>query len=447
MAKNTNTQRLSTTHIMLIAVAVLIVWAGSWAIDAYTDVAWSLIGMYSAGFGIATASGLLLDWSTNKEQKKLVKSRDSSLAGICKKYNEVISLLWYNYKEQKKTGAQKETLRRSYEQKYLENKSSFESERDQFLKEWNAKYVDNNKYGKYWKWFIRIGILVGILFCNYTFVAVSQEEEREHPQTLTHTRSTTGESVIWNAETIPIPYLQDSTRFVSNPDQVISQSAESEVNVYLNKIEEEFDIQSVAIVVNRVENGDVYRMAQDVGNNYGVGRNDRGLMIVVAYEDHKINISPGRSLEGDLTDAECYRLQQEYVVPFMKTEMPDSAMIYLSEALYASLKNKEMPQIASMSDELSKSEEAVAIVLLYTLLFGIWGLLYAYLSRRYGWRSSKSQLKSNPFERVYYTTYGGYSGGRRSYGGGGGFHSSGGGFGGGSFGGGSFGGGGATSSW
>jgi uncharacterized membrane protein YgcG len=189
-------------------------------------------------------------------------------------------------------------------------------------------------------------------------------------------------------------------------------------------------------------------MAQDVGNRYGVGRNDRGLMIVVAYDDHKINISPGRSLEGDLTDAECYRLQQDYVVPCMKAEMPDSAMIYLADALYSTLQHKEMPEIYSLRSN-DSGDIAFGIIAAYLLLFVGWALLYVYLGRRYGWASGKGNFAPNPFmvQPHYTTTY-------ISFGGGGGGHSSswgggsfGGGFGGGSFGGGSFGGGGATSSW
>ncbi len=48
------------------------------------------------------------------------------------------------------------------------------------------------------------------------------------------------------------------------------------------------------------------RVAQDLGNDYGVGdkKTRRGLVVVVAVEDHKYFIAPGMGLEGELTDVE-----------------------------------------------------------------------------------------------------------------------------------------------
>ena len=80
------------------------------------------------------------------------------------------------------------------------------------------------------------------------------------------------------------------------------------MNITLKRLDTEFGIESVVIIVNHIENDDPFRFAQDVGNKYGVGRNDRGLMVVVGYLDHSINMSPGRSLEGDLTRNTLFRL-------------------------------------------------------------------------------------------------------------------------------------------
>jgi uncharacterized membrane protein YgcG len=169
-----------------------------------------------------------------------------------------------------------------------------------------------------------------------------------------------------------------------------------------------------------------------------------GLVIVCGYEDHSLNISPGKKLEADLTDAECHWLEQQYAVPAMRANMPDSAMIYLTEAVYATLLKKELPQMSKLiSDEESDSEMAEAIGLTFLFII-VWCIFYLALNRKYEWLATLGavSLLSNPF----YVSTGSHSGG----GFGGGFGGGGGGFsggGGGSFGGGSFGGGGATSRW
>jgi uncharacterized membrane protein YgcG len=226
------------------------------------------------------------------------------------------------------------------------------------------------------------------------------------------------------------------------------------MNITLQKLEKELGIQSVVIVVNHIENDDPFRMAQDVGNKYGVGYGDKGLMVVVGYQDHSINMSPGRSLEGDLTDAECHRLEQQYVVPAMRAEMPDSGMVYLVEAVYSTLQKKELPQMSQLSgqhdDELD-DEAAAAIGLAFLFLTG-WCIFYLRLNRKYQWLGllGTVPLIVNPFHVVEHVSFGGRGGGFGGGGfGGGGFGGGGGGggFSGGSFGGGSFGGGGATSRW
>ena len=149
----------------------------------------------------------------------------------------------------------------------------------------------------------------------------------------------------WNASNIPIPYLKDRTQYVSNPDTVISQATVNSMNEILGRLESECRIQSIVVIVNHVEYADVFRVAQDLGNNYGVGNKEtnRGLVIVVAYKDRKYFIAPGMGLEADLTDAECSRLARSYLTPFMKADNPDGGMYELVNATYNLVKGKELP--------------------------------------------------------------------------------------------------------
>ncbi len=216
------------------------------------------------------------------------------------------------------------------------------------------------------------------------------------------------------------------------------------MNITLHRLESELDIQSVVIVVNHIKSDDPFRFAQDVGNKYGVGNGDRGLVVVVGYLDHSINMSPGRALEADLTDAECHRLEQEYVVPSMRAEMPDSGMIYLTEAVYSTLQKKQLPKMSSLYDN-DTDDGTLGVIGLTMLFYVAWFILFLRLNRKYQWLgvAGTIPLLNNPFYVA--ESYGSSGGGFGGFSGGGGGHSFGGG--GGSFGGGSFGGGGATSRW
>ena len=327
-----------------------------------------------------------------------------------------------------------------YSRRYEALASQYKGERRQRQQLWEKAHPLWAKARRTWAAIFIIGLASGLLFWQAMLIGDDEQRRQQHP---TASVGSTGETVYWNATNIPIPYLQDSTQYVSNPDRVLSQNVVDSINIILRALENKFDIQTVMAVVGHIENDDPFRMAQDLGNSYGVGRRDRGLVVVVGYADHSINMSPGRALEADLTDAECHRLQQKYVVPAMRAEMPDSAMLYLTKALYALMQKKEMPKMSPLTD--NDEEDTLPMFTLLTLLtLFAWCLIFSRLNRKYQWLAllGSTHLLANPFNEA---PGDGFVGGGGF--GGGGFGGGGGGFGGGSFGGGSFGGGGATSRW
>ncbi len=364
-------------------------------------------------------------------------------------YNDTIRALEDSYKMEKSQlqggYTAKRKLVRQYSSRYNSLVRDYERRRRQELN----TYKQTNPLWAKWRsiWETTFAIAAICLFgcCSATLAILDDEEE-------VSTVKSSEDAVYWNAENIPMPHLQDATQYVANPDFVINQQTVDSMNIWYQRLDKELGIESVVIVVNHIENDDPFRMAQDVGNKYGVGRDDRGLIIVLGYLDHSINMSPGRKLEADLTDAECYRLQQEYVVPAMKAEQPDSGMLYLTKAIYALMQKKEMPQMSQLSSYADDEADTqfTQFLGLLTLIFMAGGGVFLFLNRKYQWIPliGSISLLPNPFMEGSGTGFyvGGGGGGGHSGGGFGGF--GGGGFsGGGSFGGGSFGGGGATSRW
>ena len=332
-------------------------------------------------------------------------------------------------------------LKKQYSKQYEALAREYRGKAKELLQSWKQANPEWAKRRKLLGWLFFIGIMAAMVCCS---ASMPVDDSPAVSSFASEAANASEEITYWNADNIPIPYLQDSTQYVSNPDNVLSEGAVNSMNVKLQQLNLELGVQSVVIIVNHIENDDPYRMAQDVGNKYGVGYNDRGLVVVVGYEDHSITLAPGRALEADLTDAECHRLEQQYVIPAMRAEMPDSGMVYLTEALYSTLLNKKLPQMSNLygSDD-DDDEIATSIGLTFLFLIG-WCVLFVRLNRKYHWMGLLGvvSLLPNPF---YVAESSGFGGG--GFGGGFGGGGSGGGFGGGSFGGGSFGGGGATSRW
>ena len=365
---------------------------------------------------------------------------------LTRQYNDAITALEESYDmESSQQGLlQKLTsskLKRQYSEKYEELAQEYFGKRKTIFEEYKKANPQWTKTRKIWGRVFYIGIIFAMVCCS---AAMPWSEEPSFATT-SQAVSDNQETTLWNAENIPIPFLQDSTQYVSNPDHVLTQQTVDHMNITLKRLDNELGVQSIVIVVNHIENDDPFRFAQDVGNKYGVGYGNKGLMVVVGYQDHSINISPGRALEADLTDAECHRLEQQYVVPAMRAEMPDSAMFYLTEALYSTLQKKQLPQMSNLlADADDDVDEGLATMGITLLVIIAWCVFFLRKNRQYHWlgMAGAASLLANPFYEETHSSSGGGFGG---FGGGGGGFSSGGG--GGHFGGGSFGGGGATSRW
>lgn len=190
-----------------------------------------------------------------------------------------------------------------------------------------------------------------------------------------------GASPYWNVNNIPMPHLTDGYQYVSNPDSILTQATVDTINLYLQRLDDDLGIESAFIVVNHVEGGEAFRLAQDVGNKYGVGKNDRGLMFVLAYEDHDLNLSTGSNLEADLTDLECGQLLDIYLMPYMRVDRLNEGVVSLTKAIYAYMANKPMPFMdePEAAEEETTAEDAFYGILGVMVVFAL-GWLVALMS-------------------------------------------------------------------
>ena len=252
----------------------------------------------------------------------------------------------------------------------------------------------------------------------------------------------------WSAQNVPIPFLKDSTQYVSDPDGLVGKEQKDSANHYLQKLKLECGVQNVLIIVGKVENQDAFRMAQDVGNKYGIGykKSRRGLVIVIAVEDHKYFIAPGSGLEGELTDVDCDDIARACIVKYMREDDPGEAVASVSRAIYNKVKSGRTGIEQVDEGAVNGEEDWALVIILFLLFFGVPIYhLVRYILEQVGVLKPRPKGKGRNQNRrrnddddwlpPFFMGGGGFSGG------------GGGGFSGGSFGGGSFSGGGSGGSW
>ena len=277
----------------------------------------------------------------------------------------------------------------------------------------------------------------------------------------------------YTIQDIPMVHLQDRTRYVSNPDGILSPSAVATMDSILYALEEKTGIQTLVVAVTGIEGGDCFDFAYRLGKEIGVGQKERdnGLVVLLSTDERCIQFATGYGLEGVLPDAICKRIQSRYMVEHLGNDNWDAGMVAGIRAINGYL-DGSMENIASDEDEVDMPLIIFLVIIIGSVILSgaivaIYGNQCPKCKKKHALQRISSHIisKKNGIitsEVTYLCKYCGHqkvvkekttdpnyrgprSGGPTVFMGGGGFGGRGGGFSGGSFGGGSFGGGGAGS--
>lgn len=133
---------------------------------------------------------------------------------------------------------------------------------------------------------------------------------------------------VYTIETVPNTKVQ-SNKLVTNPNGILSQAAEDQLNVLLDSIERKTSSQVAVVMLNSIGDADEFEFAQTLFKKWGIGQagNDNGLLILFVSDKHIIRFHTGYGLEGMLPDVICKRIQMQKMVPLFKEGKIDEGMI------------------------------------------------------------------------------------------------------------------------
>lgn len=280
-----------------------------------------------------------------------------------------------------------------------------------------------------------------------------------------------GQAKEYTIQEIPMVHLQDRTRYVSNPDGILSTYAVATMDSILYALEEKTGIQTLVVAVTGIEGGDCFDFAYQLGEKMGVGEKGRnnGLVVLLSTDERCIQFATGYGLEGVLPDAICKRIQNRYMVQHLGKDDWDTGMVEGIRAINGYL-DGSMENIDNEEADNTPLFIIMGVIFGSFVLFVIIVIFFANQCPKCKKRQALQRISSHVISRkhgvitseVTYIckhcghhvtkkeqtgdpNYRGPRGGSTIFMGGGGFGRGGGGFGGGSFGGGHFGGGGAGS--
>ena len=185
-----------------------------------------------------------------------------------------------------------------------------------------------------------------------------------------------GNAKVYKVKDVPMVHLADRTRYVSNPDGILSKSTVASIDSLLFSLEKKTGIQALVAVLTGIEGGDCFDFAYRLGKENGIGQEgrDNGLVVLLSTDERCIQFATGYGLEGVLPDAICKRIQQRYMVEHFGHDNWDAGMLEGMRAVCGHL-DGSMENVADEDDDTVAILIFVAIFIL-ALLFILWLVWY-----------------------------------------------------------------------
>ena len=198
----------------------------------------------------------------------------------------------------------------------------------------------------------------------------------------------------WTPDNLPMPYLQDRTQYVSNPDGILEPATVDSLNRELRHLENDLGVQTVVAVVEHIEGDDPYQFGQALADKYGIGREkeDDGLIVMLCTKDRSYSILTGKGLEGALPDNICRRIQDRVMIPLLREEAWDDAMLATLKAIDGYIRGDETLKKAFDGED--DTFEALIALFMTFGGFGIFMALAYYFSRKVCPQCGKRKMKA-----------------------------------------------------
>lgn len=113
-------------------------------------------------------------------------------------------------------------------------------------------------------------------------------------------------------------------------------TAEEEERLLDNAVtlaEESDGIQVVVTTVESLDGDSVENYAVEMYNQYEIGKDDMGLLILLSTGDRQIRVEVGRAMEAYINDSKAGRFMDEYAIPYLSENKFNEGLINLQKAL------------------------------------------------------------------------------------------------------------------
>lgn len=130
---------------------------------------------------------------------------------------------------------------------------------------------------------------------------------------------------------IPYSLAVNPTRdfYVNDYAQILSNETEKHIIEKNVSLAAQTGAQIVVVTVPNLEGRDLESYATDLFRRFGIGdkKENNGLLLLLALEEREFRVEVGYGLEGILPDGKTGRMQDEYIIPYLKNNEWDKGVL------------------------------------------------------------------------------------------------------------------------
>lgn len=115
-----------------------------------------------------------------------------------------------------------------------------------------------------------------------------------------------------HAEEIVLP---PNDGFITDPGDSIPLAEEEELERSMGEERGQTGVEFVSVILPRLAGRDIAHLAWELRTKWGMERNGGGILLLIAREEGKALMAPGKSYDGVLTDAALEEIITEEVLP------------------------------------------------------------------------------------------------------------------------------------
>ena len=143
-------------------------------------------------------------------------------------------------------------------------------------------------------------------------------------------------------------------------------------------------IQIVVTTITSLDGNTVEDYANSMYNQYGIGKNDMGILILLATEDRQIRVEVGKNMEAYINDSKAGRFMDKYAIPKLKENKFSEGLISLQTELIREIKNSIQKNTTPVKENVPITIDWGAIIFGFILfiIIGIIGVIIFFSYRK-----------------------------------------------------------------